>query len=459
MAAKLIPRGLVRAKLPKTLKGRVSFSTRTPVVRKGPVFQVPHRAVRAQQPKLRISGRVTSNRGAPVRNPTSGPVFRPFHWAVQAVDPLPRRGRTYSSPVVPVIAPPPAIKPPGLSQAVRAKLQSAQRGRITSSAVTQSPVILPPVISSPRKCPVRARFTPPSRGRVTSSSPANTARSLSVARAGPARAWLPSPGRGRTYFSPMVRQAIVPPPAIRIPGRSQAIYAKLPALRISGRVTSNPGIKVSPPVVTVAHILPRGPVRAAVSPVQRGRAYSSATLPPVKISIAPVRIASRGPVRSRTAALPRGRVRSDPGTLKPPAIVTPAPFRRRQTAVRAQLPRGVRAGRVASNPGAPVRNPPPVVPVDPESQMWPYYGHEVFYYSDYVDLDTEKMLRVTPGGSYRMRIISGRPGLTCPPPTGHWSPGYNEGTEEAPVPVTAPTFTPQQKARRDWLIEGKAKPV
>ena len=94
----------------------------------------PVRARLPQQPVLR--GRSASNTGAPVRNPTTGPVFRQKPSPVQARFPLPARGRVASNkgaPFVPATSGPP-VYPQGRIR--------PQPGNI--AGLTYSTTLIPP---------------------------------------------------------------------------------------------------------------------------------------------------------------------------------------------------------------------------------------------------------------------------------------------------------------------------
>src|SRR6185503_3893823 len=199
----------VRAPIPQTFsKGRVNSSQGT-IKTTGPVFYPAVQALHAKlplQPLLR--GRTYSNDGAPVQNPSTGPVFRQKTFPVQATDSLPRRGRTYSNPGGPVQNPPPVVvgpvfypknyparirpslpirgrtygnagapvRNPSAGPVFRQKtfpVQSAdplpRKGRVYSNpggpVQNPPPVVIGPVFY-PRHDPARIRITQPPRGRV-----------------------------------------------------------------------------------------------------------------------------------------------------------------------------------------------------------------------------------------------------------------------------------------------------
>jgi hypothetical protein len=68
---------------------------------------------------------------------------------------------------------------------------------------------------------------------------------------------------------------------------------------------------------------------------------------------------------------------------------------------------------------------PALIANEPPATTYPYYGHVVLYYLDYLDVVTEETLVARPGGSYLMTPVNSRHGLTVPPPDGRWvAPGF-----------------------------------
>jgi hypothetical protein len=81
--------------------------------------------------------------------------------------------------------------------------------------------------------------------------------------------------------------------------------------------------------------------------------------------------------------------------------------------------------RFTSVPGqlVPGMGQPALIAAEPLVTTYPYYGHMVLYYLDYLDVATQKTLVALPGGSYLMTPVNSRHGLTIPPPDGRWTIG------------------------------------
>ena len=301
-------------------QGANGAPVRNPTV--GPVFRQVPRPVQAAVPLPR-RGRVygVSYSGAPVRNPTAGPVFRQLPWPVQAVDPLPRRGRVYGvntsgAPVQNPTSGPPfrqAIQP------ARARQPLPARGRVQSAAGTLV-ILTAGVQFYPARQPIRARVPQNApRGRVYGN------------QGGPVR----NPTQG-----PVFRQATQPVKA-RQPfpprGRAASLNGQL--------VILTAGVQFYPA---------REPIRAGIlQNAPRGRVYSNPGAPVHNPTTGPVFTQAVQPVRTRLPLPGKGRAGSNPGTVTFPAVVTPAPLHP-QGVVRARVPQPVRGGRTWSGRGAPV---------------------------------------------------------------------------------------------------------
>ena len=174
-----------RAKLPQQplLRGRAVSGEGAPVRNPsaGPVFTQAVQAVRARLPQQpagagAIRGRIVSGKGAPVQNPfpaVTGPPFYPRTF-IRAQLPLPRRGACRVMRFGPVPVNP--SQGPVFTQAtspVRARTHLPPRGRTASNpgAPVQNP--LPPTtgpVFRPVTSPARIRPSLPPRGRITSCS-------------------------------------------------------------------------------------------------------------------------------------------------------------------------------------------------------------------------------------------------------------------------------------------------
>lgn len=77
------------------------------------------------------------------------------------------------------------------------------------------------------------------------------------------------------------------------------------------------------------------------------------------------------------------------------------------------------------------------------ADFYSYLGGQDFYYQDYLDNATGRMLTVTAGGTYSMTAtMAGKP---VPPGDGRWSPV----TPPAPVLTPAPAPAPEPEPAPD----------
>jgi hypothetical protein len=288
--------GPVRARLPQQpfLSGRISSDPGAPVrnPQPGPSFEQATTPARAVIPRTFSKGRAYSNPGAPVQNPQQGPAFRQKTFPVQATDPLPRRGRVY-----------------GIST-------GAPVGNLSAGPVFRQAT-----------APVRARR--------------------------------PLPPRGRTYGNPG-GPVVNPVPLLAGPPFFPKNYpARIrPGLPPRGRMYSNAGAPVRNPQA--------GPVfRSATSPirVRNTQVFSRGTVnsdpgAPVNNPVFPAPVYPlKSPVRAHPVLPPRGRISSNPGApVRNPAPQAGSPFFARTSPVRVHPVLPPR-GRIASSKGAPVRNP------------------------------------------------------------------------------------------------------
>ena len=366
-----------RARLPwPLLRGRAESNPGAPVVNPshGPAATPAQGPVRARLPQLRPrAGRVASNPGSAPRNPASGPAFVPFRWPVQAADPLPRHGRITG---ISAGAPPrnpsqgPSFFP--VPHPVHAPVpQTFSKGRTSGNpgAPAQNPGHGPAFRQA--TAPARIRPSLPPRGRAASNP------------GGPVRN--PVPGNTGPVFYPVTRAAARPPLPRRGTCRAVRSYP------LTGNPTTGPVFRQA-----------TTPVRARIVPPPRGRTGSNPGIPAQAAppTTGPLFRQATSPARTRPSLPPRGRVYSNPGG----PVVNPAPpatgpafrpagairarlpqprrgtcrairfiyppvnppatgpvFRQATAPVRAQVPLHPRAGRVYSNPGGPVVNPPPPV--------------------------------------------------------------------------------------------------
>ena len=367
-----------------------------PPVPAGPVFVPSHQALRArlpQQPFLR--GRASSNAGAPLRNPGTGPVFRQ-RVSLPLVQPLPRRGtcraiRFYSliTPPVPPVTPPvpltapvrahplpvpkgrasgskgapvqnpqagPVFRPPGQPAGLRVIYQRIGAGQATPLTAIPSPVTL--VVFPQATAPVRIRASLPSRGRVYS-HPGAPARNPQAgprftSATSPARARITPPPRGRTGSNP---GGPVPPPPIVAIFRQAAspARARIPQNGPRGRVYSRLGAPLRNPEAGPAFRQAVHPVQARQPLPPRGRIVSNPG-GPVRNPVVPAPVYPlHSPVQARFPLPARGRTKGNPGTPPPPPPV-PAKVYPAQGPVRIRITPPPR-GRTTGNPGGPVRNP------------------------------------------------------------------------------------------------------
>ena len=197
---------------PGSIRGRVASNQGAPVSNPsppstGPVFYPARQATRAKLPQQPIGtgafkGRVASSPGGPVRNPAPGPVFvqkpKPVRYALPPWQP--RAGRIGSSFGIPVSDPDRRATCLCAAGPVRARLPRLQprAGRVSSNsgAPVRNPSAGPPVraLQQPVRTPVPKAF---SKGRARSGPGTSTAVTYYVSPAGsdssnglsPATAW------------------------------------------------------------------------------------------------------------------------------------------------------------------------------------------------------------------------------------------------------------------------------
>jgi hypothetical protein len=348
----------IKAALPKqpsgigAPRGRVGSNTGAPVQNPippltGPVFYQATSPIRARIPREASSGGIAGSgsggaicgaingngfgngngsKGAPVKNPTAGPVF------LQRVTP------------VRFIIPPP----------------HPRAGRIGSSfgAPIQNPIHGPP--AHPLEGPVRARLPlqPLLRGRSAFNygAPVQDPVAGPVFRQAvhPARAVIPQTfSKGRISFNP---GAPVRNPASGPVFRQAVTPARIrPGLPPRGRIASNPGGTIRNPAHPAAVYPLQGPVRAKQEP-KPGLIYVSAV-----VSLSDQYSASYSQyygIPGFSSSYSTGRISANYGT--PPQNPLPGPvFHQAAAPIRARIPQNAPRGRVASSKGAPVQNPAP----------------------------------------------------------------------------------------------------
>ena len=243
--------------------------------------------------------------GAPVNNPTSGPVFR------QATQPI--RTRI------------PQNRAGGVWMGVGPNDTSFGTGQVqwSSGAPVQNPV--PPGVPQ-RGVPVRAPLPPlhPRAGRIGSS------------------------------FGAVVVNPAHGPPVYPLKSPVQARFPQLHPR--AGRVESNPGAVRNPAPGPVVYAL-QGPVRVRIPQLQpcAGRTASSPGAPRHNPTAGPV-FRAQGLIRARQPEPPRGTCRTSSSVIIIIPSVPVTPFASR-VPVRAVIPQTAPRGRVSGNKGAPVRNP------------------------------------------------------------------------------------------------------
>ena len=274
----------VRARIPQNApRGKINSSkgVRGVIPAVTPFF--PQGLVRAKLPQYPfLKGRVASNPGA-VKNPQPGPIFTQKTYPVKTARPLPPRGRVYgiSRGVLGNPQPGPVFRQ--AIQVLRARTPLPARGRIGSSPGA----VVPPAVIIPFRSattPARIRPSLPPRGRISFNSGA------------PVRN--PQPG-------PEFTQATSP------------IRARIPQVYSKGRIGSNPGTVVPPPLVAGPPFYPiRFPARARIPQnAPRGRVYSNKGAPVHNPQPGPFFRQATAPVQARHPLPPRGRVSSNPGVL------------------------------------------------------------------------------------------------------------------------------------------------
>jgi len=401
----------VQARKPLPARGRV-YVTAKPAIAAvpspAPFFPAtsPIRAKLPQQPFLR--GRMASLWGAPVQNPAPGPVFTQAASPARMRASLPPRGRIYSSVLVKAVAVPQSAPFFPRVTALRAKFpqQPLLRGRSASNAGAPVRNPAPGPVFRPAASPARARIPQAfSKGRVSSNPgaiPAVIVQQVSFPLRSPVQAKLPLPRRGACRsikFSPPVAN---PQPGPVFQQAASPVRARFP-LPPRGRIASNPGVAVAPAPVT-KFLSRTTPARGRITPPPRGRVGSNPGAPLRNPQPGPVFTRKTSPARAHPGLPSRGRIAFNAGApvsavpatgpvfyprnqaraqlplprrgicrairfypvqVNPVPPVTPAPLYPLQKPVRAPLPPlQPRAGRVYSNPGAPVSNPasgPPIL--------------------------------------------------------------------------------------------------
>ena len=354
--------GLRNRKFSLPPRGRIyiTASPRIPAPATGPVFTPAVRAIRAKLPQTPfLRGRMASIWGAPVQNPSPGPVFIQASSPCRSHPHLPSRGQISSNrgTLNAIPSSGPVLHPQGL---IRARiLQSFSKGRISfNSGVVHNPVPGPVFRQANQAIGAKFPQRPLLRGRIAFSSgaPVRNPQSGPVFRQAvhPVRAVIPQVfSKGRTAGNAGSAKNPVQGPVFRQSAFPVRIHASLP---LRGRIVSNPGHPAS--LVTSG-------------PVFRQRAFVSAKLPlsrrgicrairfyplPASPQSGPLFFPNTSPVKAKTPFPPRGRVYSNPGSI--PAVPgNPGPVFRPRNFVRAVIPQAFSKGRVYSNPGAPVRNP------------------------------------------------------------------------------------------------------
>jgi hypothetical protein len=346
-----------KGKLPLPPRGRV-YATAKPFIAATttitPFFQANQvlRAKLPQQPFLR--GRVSSNAGAPLRNPQSGPAFRQKTYPVQAQDPLPKRGRVYSNPgVIPAKISP--VTPVIPLTVVRAKLPLSRRGicraiRFYPLGTNPQPG---PVFRQATQ-PIRIRPSLPPRGRVIIGSPGAPVNNP-VIQTGPCPILDESGNVITDEFGSWVLSEGCHPPA----AQPSPVQAKGIGLPPRGRVYSNPGAAVHNPQSGPVFTPKPYPVQAQYDVLpRRGRTYASVLVrasgitsgPPFYPKPYPVQAQDPLPRRGRVYGISKGAVNNpQSGPVFFPAVHP----------IRAVIPQTFSKGRIESSPGAPLQNPNP----------------------------------------------------------------------------------------------------
>jgi hypothetical protein len=301
-----------------------------PVVTPAPLYPLTQPA-RSRIPVNGPRGRAYCRPGAPLNNPTAGPVFHLPSQPARARQPLPPRGRVAGGPGGPVHNPPPPLPAFRLpSQPARSRVpQTAPRGRAYNRPGAP--------LNNPAAGPV---FRLPAQ---------------------PASARRPLPPRGRAAASVLV-PAPVPPlsPARVYPlTRPVAAVIRTGAYRYGRTLSSVAAGLNPPPVVTGAPLYPLpGPARSRIPRnAPRGRAAGGRGAPLANPTAGPVFRQARTPAQARKPLFALGRAIARPGALLANPTPGPAAYPL-QGPARARLPQPhPRAGRVTGNAGAPLRNP------------------------------------------------------------------------------------------------------
>ena len=388
-----------RAQHPLPPRGRVYAS----VLRKitlpssGPAFIQANQVLRAKLPlRPLLRGRMASVWGAPVNNPTPGPVFRQAASPARTRVILPPRGRVYSNPGRRQLVHNGPVFFPAV-QALRAKLpqQPLLRGRTSFNhgAPVQNPASGPVFIQA--VSPARARIPQAfSKGRISSSpgAPVHNPTAGPVFRqaTSPSRIRPSLPPHGRITFNegapvavittgpvfyprnfaraqqPLPRRGICrairfyPVPSSPAPGPVfspvKLVRAQFPPFS-KGRISSNPGARnPAPPASGPVFVQRTSPVQAKAPFPRRGqcRFLRRCPLPVSPPATGPVFVQATTPARIRPGLPPKGRIGSNPGgPVLNPGPVTTGP----RTFVRAQQPlprrgicRAIRFYGVQANP-------------------------------------------------------------------------------------------------------------
>ena len=368
--------------------GRISWNYGAPVVNphQGPAFRQGTSPVRARIPQNRAggtfggygpangdtsygSGRAMWNAGAPVRNPAPGPVFRQKPAPIRFILPpwQPRAGRIGSSFGAPVANPrrgPPAYAPEG---PVRARIPQLQprAGRVASSPGGPVRNPAPGPAFTQRTSPASARNPLPARGRAYAT--ARFPAAVVPPPAGPAFIPADQAARARLPLQPFLhgRSASNAGAPARNPSQgpvfrqATAPARTRPALPLKGRIASGPGGPVPALPVTGPVFTQRTAARAALPLPRRGTCRAIRSYPvPANPATGPAFTPAAAPARARISLPPRGRVASNPGgPVRNPAPGNTGPvfFPFRFPARSRIIP--PRRGRAAGSPGGPVQNP------------------------------------------------------------------------------------------------------
>ena len=362
--------------------GQIQWNAGAPVRNPtpGPVFRQATSPVRSRIPQNHArgvymgvapgdtsygTGQIQWNAGAPVRNPTPGPVFRQATSPVRLVPPPPPRGRIGSSFTkqvqVPVHGPP--VYP--LQGPVKASLPLPRRGLCRAIRLYPLPVNpAPGPVFYQVTSPVQARRPLPIRGRVYRF----TIPAVTPPSSGPVFVQANQAIRARRPLQPLLRGrsasnagAPVRNPASGPVFRQATSPARgpVPGTFSKGRVSSNPGAPVRNPPAVFRPAVQAIRARLPLQPLLRGRSAFNIGAPVGNPVVGPVFHPAVQPIRSRIPqTFSKGRIRFNTGAPVKNPTVGPV-FRLADSPIRAPIPQVFSKGRVSSNPGGPLRNPSP----------------------------------------------------------------------------------------------------